>query len=359
MRCLIITETPDTGGLKSHLFNLLSIHKEQKIETFLIIPKSTSTAFISEIEDLGNSYLLVRNFPINANVYYRLYLEWIYLNPLIVSFKPDFVIVNTGNPAHYFSPFLLNFPLIYILHSLSYPLSWKSILISLIPQIFSNKRKRFYTVSNKAADEMVKNWMLSSKYISVIYNSFNQKNIVDKDLARGSTILTLGHVIDYKNPKLWIEVAEEITEKYPYLNFIWLGDGPLLQECRNLTKSNDKIQFLGHCSNPQLFYKATYIYFQPSLLESQGIAVVDAQVNGIPCIVSDIGGLPEVVVNNQTGYVIPNVKEKYVYSFISLLNNDTLHKQFSNAARERALRIFDPIVMKENILSLYKLLLNK
>jgi len=50
-------------------------------------------------------------------------------------------------------------------------------------------------------------------------------------------------------------------------------------------------------------YEEADIYFQPSSLESHGISVVEAMMFGLPCVVSNVGGLPESVKNNESGYV--------------------------------------------------------
>lgn len=65
------------------------------------------------------------------------------------------------------------------------------------------------------------------------------------------------------------------------------------------------IKFLGYRRDVAALYRIANIYFQPSLIESHGISVLDAMQFGVPAVVSDAGGLPESVIEGETGFIVP------------------------------------------------------
>jgi starch synthase len=77
----------------------------------------------------------------------------------------------------------------------------------------------------------------------------------------------------------------------------------------------------------------------PSSGEAFGIATVEAALEGIPAVVSDVGGLPEAVVHGETGVVVPVAApaDAYVRAILELVDDPERYAAMSRAARERAL----------------------
>ena len=123
-------------------------------------------------------------------------------------------------------------------------------------------------------------------------------------------VITMGHVVAYKNPHLWLDVAKEVIRDRTTVDvkFLWAGDGPLLEECRSTVRQrglSDVVQFVGPVGDAAEFLDMGDIYFQPSDMESQGISVLEAMRFGLPCVVTAVGGLPETVREGETGFVVP------------------------------------------------------
>jgi len=104
-----------------------------------------------------------------------------------------------------------------------------------------------------------------------------------------------------------------------------------------IKKANiSKIKFLGFQENVAELYNQSDIYFQPSLMESHGIAVVDAMMMGLPCVVSNAGGLPESVSHEKTGYIVdPNDTDTMVEKILNLLEDENVRKSMGEAGKER------------------------
>jgi glycosyltransferase involved in cell wall biosynthesis len=213
-----------------------------------------------------------------------------------------------------------------------------------------NDQKRILTVSEFSQNQIIKCWLAEKrqKFFHFIYNFSNLEinsncstNKIKKDIKK---VLTIGHVRWYKNPGIWYSVACKTIERYQgNVEFIWAGDGNLLDMYQDKAKKDNisQIKFLGFQKNIVELYNQSTIYFQPSLMESHGIAVIDAMTMSVPCVVSNAGGLPESVIHGETGYVIdPNDSNMMVEKLLILLQNENLSECMGMAGKEHYLKNF-------------------
>jgi glycosyltransferase involved in cell wall biosynthesis len=126
------------------------------------------------------------------------------------------------------------------------------------------------------------------------------------------------------------------------------GDGPMKSQLFELAKNiglKDSIEWLGWVSDLNSlsdFYRSLDFLVMPSRKESFGVSAVEAAASGLPVIASRIGGIPEVVVNGETGILI-NSEDVLGFSkaITKLAENDCLRKKLGSKARQRAERHFD------------------
>lgn len=360
MRSLVFTDMTSTGGTGTFIKNLLSIHFQNNIKTTLCCDIfDLNESMQKTISQTNTQFIIIkkRSKPFNKS-YFSLLFEWIYYFPIIKKNKSDLVIISTANPGWCFFFFFLKVPFIYILHTPVNKPTFKSKLMFLIPKYFSNKYKMFYAVSKYVKNSIIENWNVDERIVNIIYNSYTtyyktESNLVYKN--QNKIILTLGHVVEYKNPFFWIDIAEKITELCKDAEFYWLGEGDLLIKCQEQTKNNTRIHFIGHIDNVEEYYKNAYLYLQPSIKESLGMSVIDAMHFSLPCIVSEAEGLPETVENNKSGFVIDITnKQEYIKKIIYLLENSEIASDFGLNAYNRSIDIFNPMLQKTKILSLYQ-----
>jgi glycosyltransferase involved in cell wall biosynthesis len=142
------------------------------------------------------------------------------------------------------------------------------------------------------------------------------------------------------NNKVWINVGSFVKEKNhrfllkvfaSYLmedqeNELWLiGDGPLRVHLEEQAKSlgiEQNVKFLGYQKNAVAFIKAADIMVMPSKIEGLPGVILEALSCGTPVIASAVGGIPEVVLNDQNGYVIEGFNEEEYLSKIKKVLND-------------------------------------
>ncbi|WP_210455360.1 glycosyltransferase family 4 protein [Vibrio crassostreae] len=119
--------------------------------------------------------------------------------------------------------------------------------------------------------------------------------------------------------------------------------------------NNDKIIVVGHTSSPNQYFSASDVLVLPSYREGFGTTVLEAAANGIPTIASDIYGLSDAVVDNETG-LLHEVKNVYELSeHMSRLEEDrNLTKTLGEQAKERVNICFSSDYLTSELVNFYK-----
>ncbi|MFP5108875.1 glycosyltransferase family 4 protein [Neobacillus sp. C211] len=137
-----------------------------------------------------------------------------------------------------------------------------------------------------------------------------------------------------------------------------LGEGLLQNElqaqCINMGLEGD-VKFLGVSDNVPHFLRQADIFVLPGLQDTQPHSVMEAQLSGVPVIVSDAAGLPEMVINGENGLVAAAGNSHQLYLHLNyLLDNPDIRTQFANSAKEWAKDRWSIDKMVNNFVALYK-----
>ncbi len=141
-----------------------------------------------------------------------------------------------------------------------------------------------------------------------------------------------------------IRIFSEVLKKVPS-KLVLVGDGPDRSTCEILVRElgiHDSVMFLGKQIELVPILSAADIMLMPSQSESFGLSALEAMSCEVPVISSSVGGLPELQVHGQTGYIaeIGDIDRMARYA-IELLTNDARRALFGRAARKRAVDFFD------------------
>lgn len=279
---------------------------------------------------------------IGFEIQYLYYRDFFLLKKLEKKYNPDFMFFSQGGSTKWFPVFRLKTPSIFFIHSLYTKDTHKNAEFFLQKQKYHfNAKNKIVHVSEYAVDSFKKNVYsnILASYAYCIPNYGKEVRIREKTASHSDSesicILTIGHIVIYKNPEFWMDIARKICRKYPYVEFVWAGNGEYLQYYREAVRNEPTIKFIGFRQNTDILYQNTDIYFQPSIMETQGIAVVEAMAYGIPCVVSNRGGLPESVQDKYNGFVCDIETSEPVLSAISaLIENIELRKNMGKKSRE-------------------------
>ena len=150
-----------------------------------------------------------------------------------------------------------------------------------------------------------------------------------------------------------IKIFEKVIREIPS-KLVLVGDGPDRSECERLCRQLhlcDHIKFLGKQDGLVEILNAADLFLIPSQSESFGLAALEAMSCGVPVVSSSVGGLPELIRHNETGFIaeIGDVSRMAKYA-VDLLTNDRKHKLFSENSRKRAVETFD----KSRVIPMYE-----
>jgi len=162
---------------------------------------------------------------------------------------------------------------------------------------------------------------------------------------KGETILV--HTSNFRQVKRvpdTIRIFEKVQKEIPS-KLILIGDGPDRSECERLSRELDlceKVKFLGKQDGLVEILSSSDLFLIPSQSESFGLAALEAMACGLPVVSSSVGGLPELVRHNETGFIaeIGDVDRMAKYT-LELLSNEKKYNLFSENARQRAVNKFD------------------
>lgn len=119
-----------------------------------------------------------------------------------------------------------------------------------------------------------------------------------------------------------------------------------------------RLHWLGWREDPERVLATLDVYLQPSLEEGLGTAILDAMACALPVIASHTGGIPEAVLDGETGLLTPPAEPQLLAEAMRTLAGDAaLRQQFGQAGRSRAEALFDVRYTAERTLALYRELL--
>ena len=193
--------------------------------------------------------------------------------------------------------------------------------------------------------------------INVIPNGINLTNFngIDRDydfrrqyaMDNEKIILYVGRLVYEKGVQHLISAMPKILENYHDAKLIIAGKGGMLDELKGQAEAmglSNKVYFTGYLNSKQVqkMYKCADVAVFPSTYEPFGIVALEAMLAGVPTVVSDIGGLNEIVdhgVNGMKSYA--GNSNSIADSVISLLYDKQLASNVSKKAKQKVKEEFN------------------
>jgi glycosyltransferase involved in cell wall biosynthesis len=157
---------------------------------------------------------------------------------------------------------------------------------------------------------------------------------------RAPIVGTVGNLKAHKGHGDLFQAALQIRSRLPEMRLVVVGAGPLEEELRAATRRlglEETVVFTGFREDVPRLLRAFDVFVLSSRFEGLSIALVEAMAAGIPPVVTDVGGLAEVVRDGENGFVVPPENPPILSErIIQLLSNRTLRNVMGERARERA-----------------------
>jgi len=198
------------------------------------------------------------------------------------------------------------------------------------------------TMANFATDkeiEVIPNFVDPSR--------FQKQRTAYRHMFGDSTDKLLCHVSNFRPVKRVMDVLavfERVQKKIPS-RLLMIGDGPDRSRAEQFVRQQalrEKVIFVGNVTNLEELVGASDLFLLPSEAESFGMAALEAMASEVPVIATSSGGLPEVVVDGETGYLLPvGDIEGMAARAIEILSDPDKQKRMGSAGRALASGKFD------------------
>lgn len=124
----------------------------------------------------------------------------------------------------------------------------------------------------------------------------------------GPNYVNVGRCVSAKSQETLIRAMEQVRKERPNAHLYILGDGPKYNEHRELVNDlglNSHVSMPGHVSPVTPYYAGGDAFVLPSVIEGMPVTILEAMAAGLPTVASDIPGVREVVVDGETGILVP------------------------------------------------------
>ena len=145
-----------------------------------------------------------------------------------------------------------------------------------------------------------------------------------------------------KNISFLLEVFKTIVKKKTNIYLMIIGEGLQRKALKNTVNSlgiQDKVIFTGQVDYKELpcYYRAGDLFVYPSLIDSQGLVLIEAMAAGLPAVaIKETIGPSNIICHNKTGFLVSHSQEEFTKAIMRLVNNKGLRQKFSKVAQEQA-----------------------
>ena len=235
-----------------------------------------------------------------------------------------------------------------------------------------NKCDYVMSVSN-GAGQMVKEFGCTHKKIHIIRNGTDMKpvrntqfceEIIEKyNLKNKFVFLSVGRVVENKNNQFSLEVLKRIKQITNDFVFLIVGDGPYLENLRQLVKKydlQDNVIFTGKIMDRQYLsciYYCSDLFLFPSEIDTCGIVAIEAAVNRLPSVMLENTCPSELIINGENGLSLAKNEEVWVTEIQKIINNKSVLEQMKQCVSKSLYIPWEQIV--KQYIDFYKEMINK
>lgn len=184
--------------------------------------------------------------------------------------------------------------------------------------VFARRTARVIAVSDSVARAVLTRLRVSPERVTTVHNAVDLSAVdaapeVDIRQELGvrpdARLLTFaGRLVRQKGVAELVDAATPIRRSQPDTHIVIIGDGPYMRSFRKRAKRHrvaDMVHFVGTRRNVFGILKSTDLYVHPSHNEGLPIVVLEAMGVGVAVVATNVDGTPELVVDGETGYLVP------------------------------------------------------
>jgi glycosyltransferase involved in cell wall biosynthesis len=170
----------------------------------------------------------------------------------------------------------------------------------------------------------------------------------------------IGRVTQIKRPDRFLDVVSEVRKRNVGLHFLIVGDGELLDYCRErIAKEVLPVTILGWRSDIERVLAASGIVILTSDNEGTPLSLIQAGMANIPVVTTDVGSISEVVLNGITGIITSSKVSELADALEKLFNDSSLRQSLGVNAQKYTKSNFGVQILVSDHEELYRRLISK
>lgn len=377
-KILFVSHSPDLAGAERCLLNILRHLDKKKFKPFVVVPgegplqKELDALDITTFISFSNWWIPPKRNH-NQKYWYQITSNFFsQVNAILKVIEAENIdIVHTNTSVILTGAFaakIAGIPHVWHLHEIldGHPALRPYYPLPIVYSIFNDLSHRIVVVSKIIEEELQK--YISSEKIVFISNGIDLSNfgsVSDRNSKgirdelginkNGLLVGVVGNIVKEKGYDILIEAAKLLREKIPNLHFIIAGSesdrdvSNFLKDMILEYRLSNSFHLLGYREDIPLLLKSIDLYVNSSLTEAAPLSVIEAMAARKPVIATQCGGIADLVVNGETGYLVePSDPKQLANAIAELLKNKKQADLFAKEGVKRARKFFD---IRNNILT--------
>lgn len=188
-------------------------------------------------------------------------------------------------------------------------------------------------------------------HVETVYNGIQKPTSLGEDpFAHLSHFRKIVLCIARLSPQKNVEIFLDVAAMLPEYAFVWIGN-----QNEYCDKHSKNVFFMGSLTNAGAYNEYIDLFMLPSNYEGLPMTIIEAMSFGKPVVASDVGGVSEIVVNNENGYTVENTAQSFIDKISYVLEDEGIYARFSDSALKR----FHKELTVENMLAGYMKIYNR
>jgi glycosyltransferase involved in cell wall biosynthesis len=243
--------------------------------------------------------------------------------------------------------------------------TWKRKLINPIFSLFTSK---ITAISKATKDALVQYENFGQSKIEVIYNGIADMSQIEvnkielkKQLGIPESAFlfgTISRLQPIKNQAMMIRAFKVVYNQYKNTHLLIVGDGQIrgqLEKQVGDLKLDKQVTFAGFQNDPYQFHKVIDVFLLTSFSEGASMTLLEAMSLSKPCVVTNVGGNPELIIDGVNGFVTPSkVDREFADACMKLCAHQTLRRAMGSEGRELYKNLFSIGKMIDSFVKLYR-----
>lgn len=337
-----------SGGGVSEYLKMYFKYSDREIYDNELLCSESYLNEIEEYEKLG-VYPNIINMNRDINILQD-FKSLINVYSKIKEIKPDIIYCHSSKAGFIgrIPAVLLGIPVIYNAHGWAFNMRThkiKRIIYAFIEKTLAIFSTKIIAISEDEYNSALSWKICSSKKLVLIKNCIDIRNskveiskeeiLNELNLNKNDLIIGMvGRVSEQKGPKTFVKIAKKISKIYKNVHFLYIGDGELRDEIEELIASEnlqDKVTITGWKKKVLNYINVFDIALLTSNWEGFGLVILEYMLMKKPVIASNVGGIKNIIKNNETGILVPTGDvDKFSNEIIRLIKNKKLVKYISS-----------------------------